>query len=112
MDFEKVEKFLRDHWPAVLMTAILVIPSTAGGAFYYFNDRISYLEKQIGALSLQAAEFEKKSERYQKRTAELSETVEKLTAEKLEMRKNDPIRPVSIDFEKLYTPSDTVIVRK
>ena len=112
MDFEKVEKFIRDHWPAALMTAILVIPATAGIATSYFNDRVSQLEKQIAALSLQATELEKKSEKYQKRTSELSETVEKLTAEKLEIRKNDPIKPVSIDFEKLYTPSDAVIVRK
>lgn len=108
MDFEKVEKFLRDHWPAGLMTAILIVPTTIGVAVFYFNDRVSELEKRVLELKTQAADLEKKAEKHEKRAFELSELVEKLTAEKLAARKNDPVKPVSLDFDRLYTPSNAI----
>jgi hypothetical protein len=30
MDFQKVDEYLRAHWPAVLLMAVVVIPGTAG----------------------------------------------------------------------------------
>ena len=57
MDFEKIEAFLRLHWPAALMTAILVAPPTwyvarshTDGETALYKATISELQRQNVAL--------------------------------------------------------------
>ncbi|MNJ24245.1 hypothetical protein D3C77_186550 [compost metagenome] len=64
MDFEKVEAFIRTHWPAAVIVTLLVTPVVWSYAHSHFADRIASLEGQVSSLSEQVKvlnEFVKRS---------------------------------------------------
>jgi hypothetical protein len=88
VDFEKVEKFLREHWPAGLMVAAIIAPSVWGFAHIHFGERIAILDMQVKKL--------------QENVGDLNERVKVLdqaAARKLE-RSGDELRA-----EELFFPS-------
>lgn len=64
MDFQKVEDFVRSHWPAGLMVAIIMAPAVWTIASTHFSERITALETRVKELSERVAvldEFAKRS---------------------------------------------------
>jgi hypothetical protein len=114
MDFEKVEKFVRDHWPAALMTAILVIPLTATVTTFIFKDHLTFLDVRIKELERKHSESQEKAIHAETRATRLEEAMAKLTEETLKLRIADQVKPVAADFDRLsklaslYTPSESV----
>lgn len=87
MDFDKVEIFVRTHWPAALMVALIVAPSAWAIANLHFSERITVLELEQKQLK------------------------EKVTAlEELARRSREKLEASSIAFtvDELYTPSPPV----
>lgn len=87
MDFDKVESFVRAHWPAALMVALIVAPSAWAIASLHFSERITVLELEQRQLK------------------------EKVTAlEELAKRSREKLEASSVTFtvDELYTPSPPV----
>jgi hypothetical protein len=63
MDFQKVEEFIRLHWPAALMVAIIVAPSVWGFASLHYSERITVLELEQKQLSAKVSTLEELAER-------------------------------------------------
>jgi RNA binding exosome subunit len=90
MDFQKVEDFLRNHWPAALMVAILVAPSAWGFAYLHYGERITLLDTRVKDL--------------EKTIGQLRERVSVL--DQLAERKLEP-SGIAFRPEDLFTPSPT-----
>ncbi len=88
MDFEKVEIFVRTHWPAALMVAIIVAPSVWGIANLHFSERIVLLDARVTDLTSQVS-------RLKERVAVLDEAA----ARKLE------VVETRYSADELFTPS-------
>ena len=84
MDFEKVESFIRLHWPAALMVAIVVAPAAWGFAHMHFSERITVLELEHKRLKEKVEALEELAKRSQEKLAASS---------------------VAFSAEELYTPS-------
>ena len=91
MDFQKVENFVRKHWPAALMVVVITAPSVWGIAQAHYNERITVLDMRVQELT--------------KTIDELNERVavlDQLAARKLETS------GTAFSAAELYTPSATV----
>lgn len=87
MDFDKVEVFLRAHWPAALMVALIVAPSAWGVASIHFSERITSLELEQKQLKDKVAALEELAKR---------------SREKLEASS------VTFTVDELFTPSPPI----
>lgn len=96
MDFQKVEDFIRLHWPAALMVAIIVAPSVWGIASLHFSERITVLELGHTQLTTKIKTLEELADRRREK-------------DKLEARSPDSLEASSSGFTtaELYTPSPT-----
>ena len=56
MDFQKIEDFLRNHWPAAIMVAILTAPTTWAIAAGYYGERVTYLDLKVRDLTITVTE--------------------------------------------------------
>lgn len=85
MDFDKVEIFVRAHWPAALIVAIIVVPVVWGAAILHFSERITLLELEQQQLRAKVA-----------------------TLEELAKRSREKLEATSVSFtaQDLYTPSE------
>jgi hypothetical protein len=75
MDFGKTEEFLRKHWPAAVIVALLVAPSAWALANMHFSNRIESLEKEVADLRERVAvldELEKRSKEKERLAASSS----------------------------------------
>lgn len=87
MDFDKVEAFVRTHWPAALMVAIIVAPSAWAIANVHFSERITVLELEQKQLKEKVAALEELAKR---------------SREKLEASST------AFTVDELYTPSPPI----
>lgn len=90
MDFTKVEDFVRAHWPAALMVALIVAPSMWTIANIHFSERITLLEARVKDLSERVAVLDELAKRSREKLAASNST---FTA------------------DDLYTPSTTVQIK-
>lgn len=76
MDFAKVDTFLRTHWPAFLMAAVICGPAVWGVASLHYSMRIEVLEIKVKDLSEKVSVLDqlekRRRERYIASTAEFS----------------------------------------
>ena len=87
MDFDKVDAFIRAHWPAALMVALIVAPAAWGIASLHFSERITVLELEH---------------------KQLKEKVDAL--EELAKRSREKLQASSAPFspDELFTPSPPI----
>ena len=95
MDFAKVEEFIRAHWPAAVMVAILVVPPTWGIANMHYSERLTILDTKLGVLSKEVMTL-------QERVAVLDQAA----ARKLESNE------ARFTYAELFTPSPTTSTGK
>jgi len=74
MDYLKVESFLRNHWPAALIVAVITIPAIWTIASTHFSQEIATLEERLKNLEDQV----KVLEEYKLRVEALEAEKEKL----------------------------------
>ena len=87
MDFQKVEDFIRAHWPAALMVAIVIAPAAWGFAHLHFSERITVLELE---------------QRQLREKVEVLEELAKRSREKLEASS------AGFTADELFTPSPSL----
>lgn len=80
MDYKKTEDFLRTHWPALLIAAVLVSPTVWGAAYLHFSERITVLELQQLALKEKVETLEELTKRTRERALE-EDSIEFSTSE-------------------------------
>jgi hypothetical protein len=87
VDFEKIEAFVRVHWPAALIVSIIVAPVAWTFANLHFSERITVLELEQKQLKEQVGALEELAKR---------------SREKLEASST------TFTVDELYTPSPTI----
>ena len=92
MDFDKVETFLRAHWPAGLIITIIVAPAAWAIASLHFGERIAALELRLSNLSKEV------------------ETLQELEKRRKDRFVADGIRIPRRELTDIFTPSEGVEV--
>ena len=93
MDFSKTDTYLREHWPAVLLMAFVVIPATWGAGEYFRQlpaDRLA--DAKIADLEESLKKVNSKVETLFTLYSRLGESGSRFTPD---------------DIARLYTQSDT-----
>lgn len=84
MDFTKVEEFIRNHWPAALMVAIIVAPSAWGVANAHYSERLTLLDIKVTDLTKEVTRLtERVAVLDQAATRKLEEVDSRFTAAEL-----------------------------
>lgn len=69
MDFQKVDEFIRKHWPAALIVAIIITPAVWAIATAHFSERITALELKVRELSERVAVLDQLAKRSREKLA-------------------------------------------
>ena len=94
MDFEKVENFIRLHWPAAVIVSAITVPSIWAMASMHYKERMTTLELKVEGLE-----------------GRLERMDEELTVLREYKDRSSTISEVRLGFEpeSLFTPSKPLI---
>jgi hypothetical protein len=106
MDFEKVERFVRAHWPAALMVATISAPVVWVIAHTHYSERIAVLDLRI-------KDLEERSGKSEKQVASLMADLEQIRKEKaaqdeLVQRQVQAVKASALEFRELFSPSPSI----